>query len=129
MTQRMSTLTTNPVTGEPMTPTMKTVYRIAFYGPDGNLIRHQEGWPAEDNATPQLAADFSEGAANNLGATTVLVWEDVDTEPAARIADAATTNGPWQGARDFGPDAPPVPKYRIEIDQVSNEIRAVLDVV
>lgn len=126
MTQRMSTLTTNPVTLEPMTPRMKTVYRIGFYGADGELVKHQEGWPAEDNATPQIAADFSASShAPRMGAGTVLVWENVDTQPTARLEDAPTA----QGRREFGPDADPIPQYNIEIDQANSEIRAVLDVV
>lgn len=126
MTQRLSTLTHNPVTLEPMTPTMKTVYRAGFYGADGALVKHQEAWPAEDNATPQMVADFSASShLPTLGAGTVLVWEDVDTQPTDRLEVAPEA----QGRREFGPDAAPIPEYRIEVDSAKNEIRAVLDVV
>jgi hypothetical protein len=109
-----------------MTPRLKTVYRTGFYGADGALVKHQEAWPAEDNTTPQIVADF--GASSHekrLGAGTVLVWEDVDTQPTDRLEDAPEA----QGRREFGPDTAPIPHYRIEVDQANSEIRAVLDVV
>jgi hypothetical protein len=119
----MSTLTVNPVTLEPMTPRMKTVYRIGFYDADGALVKHQEGWPAEDNATPQMVADISAASHQpSMGAGTVVVWEDVDTEPVGHLSSLFGEDWTWC---HFGPDAEPIPHYRIEVGP-AGDVTAVL---
>lgn len=48
---------------------------------------------------------------------------------AADHGDLAMTSDGYRWDGHFGPDAPPIPQYRIEIDRTANEIRAILDEV
>jgi hypothetical protein len=123
MTVRMSTLTNNPVTLQPMTPTAKTVYRAGFYSPAGNLLKHQEAWPAADNPTPQMIADISATSHIEVyGSGTVLVWEDVDMEPAPHISCCVEA----EARRDFGPAVAPVPQYIFDVNHLAGTIMAYL---
>ena len=111
----------NPVTYAPMPAETKTVYRVGFYGAAGNLVKHQEAWPAMDNPTLQVIADIS--AASHLatmGAGTAVVWDDVDTEPPGHLS--ALFGDDWDWCH-FGPDVPAVPQYRYETD---NEARTIM---
>lgn len=103
-----------------MSPTMKTVYRVALYDADGNLVRHQEGWPAEDNPSVQTTADITAASfQSRLGTGTAVVWEDADTEPPAHLPGLYGPDMAWCA---FGPAFPPVPTYRCEVDSETGSI-------
>ncbi len=113
----------NPVTYEPMPAETRTVYRAAFYDADGRLVKHQEAWPSEDNPTLQMIADISAGShLLRMSAGTVVVWDDVDIEPPDRLPEVAGAS--HVAERAFGPNHPPIPEYRYEVDRDRNSIMA-----
>jgi len=111
----------NPVTYAPMPAETKTVYRVAFYDADHKLVKHQEGWPSEDNPNLQMTADISAAShMGSMGAGTVVVWDNVDIVPPTRLPElAGASKVAW---REFGPNAPAVPEYRCEVDSESRTV-------
>jgi hypothetical protein len=110
----------NPVTYAPMPAETKTVYRVGFYDASGHLVKHQEGWPEMDNPTLQMIADISAASHQpSMGAGTTVVWEDVDAEPPGHLSALFGDDWTWC---HFGPDQPPVPEYRYEVDPENRTI-------
>jgi hypothetical protein len=59
-----------------------------------------------------------------MGSGTVVVWENADIVPPSRVPEPS--GGSKVAYRDFGPNHPPVPEYRYEVDSEARTIMTFL---